>query len=71
MEREEEHDTIKPGNQAWNKIMVARASLVAKMIKNPPTMEEIPVWSLGWEKSLEKGMATHPSILAWRIPWTE
>ena len=43
MEREEEHDTIKPGNQAWNKIMVARASLVAKMIKNPPTMEEIPV----------------------------
>ena len=43
MEREEEHDTIKPGNRAWNKTMVARASLVAKMIKNPPTMEEIPV----------------------------
>jgi len=34
-------------------------------------MQETPVQSLGWEDSLEKGMATHSSILAWRIPWTE
>ena len=40
-------------------------------IKNPPAMRETWVRSLGWEDSLEKGMATHSSILAWRIPWTE
>ena len=40
MEREEEHNTIKPDIQAWNKSMVARASLMAKMVKNPPAMEE-------------------------------
>ena len=40
MKREEEHDTIKPDIQAWNRSMVARASLVAKMGKNPPAMEE-------------------------------
>ena len=34
-------------------------------------MQEIQVWSLGWEDLLEKGMATHSSILAWEIPWTE
>ena len=41
------------------------------MAKNPPAMQETQVQSLGWEDLLEKGMATHPSILAWRIPWTE
>ena len=41
------------------------------MVKNLPTMQEIWVRSLGWEDSLEKGMATHSSILAWRIPWVE
>ena len=41
------------------------------MVKNPPAMWETWVRSLGWEDSLEEGMATHPSILAWRIPWTE
>ena len=44
------------------------------MIKNPPVMQETQemlVQSLGWEDPLEKGMATHSSILAWRIPWTE
>ena len=41
------------------------------MVKNLPTMQETWVRSLGWEDPLEKGMATHPSILAWRIPWTE
>ena len=41
------------------------------MIKNPPAMQEIRVSSLGWEDPLEKGTATHSSILACRIPWTE
>ena len=44
------------------------ASLVAQLVKNPPAMREIWVRSLGWEDLLEKGTATHPSILAWRIP---
>ena len=39
--------------------------------KEPPAMQETPVWSLGWEDHLEKGTATHSSILAWRIPCTE
>ena len=47
------------------------ASLVAQMVKNPPAMQETWVQSLGWEDLLEEGMATHSSILAWRIPWTE
>ena len=47
------------------------ASLVAQMVKNPPAMQEARVRSLGREDPLEKGMATHSSILAWRIPWTE
>ena len=47
------------------------ASLVAQMVKNLPTMWESQVQSLGWEDPLEKGMATHSVILAWRIPWTE
>ena len=47
------------------------ASLVAQMIKNLPAILETQVQSLGWEDPLEKGMATHSSILAWRIPWTE
>ena len=44
---------------------------VAQMVKNLPTMQDTRVWSLGQEDPLEKGMATHSSILAWRIPWTE
>ena len=47
------------------------SSLVAQMIKNPTAMQETWVQSLGQEDPLEKGMATHSSILAWRIPWTE
>ena len=46
------------------------ASLVSQMIQNPPAMQETGVRSLGWEDPLEKGKATHSSILAWRIPWT-
>ena len=49
----------------------AWASLVAKMVKNLPAMLETWVGSLGREDPLEEGMATHSSILAWRIPWTE
>ena len=41
------------------------------MVKNPPVMQEIWVQSLGWEDPLEEEMATHSSILAWEIPWTE
>ena len=41
------------------------------MVKNPPAMLETWVQSLGWEDPLEKGMVSHSSILAWRIPWTE
>ena len=44
---------------------------VAQMIKNLPAMQETRVWFLGRENPLEKGMAIHSSILAWRIPWTE
>ena len=41
------------------------------MTKNPPEMQETWVRPLGWEDPQEKGMATHSSILAWKIPWTE
>ena len=46
-------------------------SLVAQMVKHSPAMRETRVLSLGWEDPLEKEMATHSNILAWRIPWTE
>ena len=46
------------------------ASLVAQMVKNLSAMQVTWVQSLGWEDPLEKGMATHSSILAWRILWT-
>ena len=48
-----------------------RASRVAQMVKNLPAMREIRVQSLGREDHLEKGMETHSSIPAWRIPWSE
>ena len=47
------------------------ASLVAQLVKNPPAMRQTWVRSLGWDDPLEEGMATHASILAWKIPWTE
>ena len=46
-------------------------SLVAQTVKRLPTMQETQVQSLDWEDLLEKEMATHSSILAWKIPWTE
>ena len=51
--------------------MAFRASLVAQTIRNPLPVREAWVQSLGWQDPLEKGMATHSSILAWKIPWTE
>ena len=45
-------------------------SIVAQLVKNLPAVQETWVRSLGWEDPLEKGKATHYSILAWRIPWT-
>ena len=50
------------------KFSLNRASLVAQLVKNPPAVQETWVASLGWEDLLEEGMATHSSILAWRIP---
>ena len=47
------------------------ASLVAQMVKNLPALQKTWLWSLGREDSLEEEMATHSSVLAWRIPWTE
>ena len=47
------------------------ASLVGQTVKNLPVMQETKIQSLGWKDPLEKEMATHSSILAWRIPWTE
>ena len=47
------------------------ASLVVQSVKNPPTMRETWVWSLGWEDPPEEAMTSNSSILTWRIPWTE
>ena len=60
-----------PGEGIGYPLQCSWASLVAQMVKNPAAMWETWVWSLGWEDLLEEVMATHSSILAWRIPWTE
>ena len=52
-------------------MIIIGASLVAQMVKNLSAMQENWVWSLGWEDPLDEEMATHSSILAWEIPWTE
>ena len=52
-------------------LSATRASLVAQTVKCLPEVRETQVRSLGWEDPLEKEMATHSSILAWKIPWTE
>ena len=59
-----------PGEGIGNPLQYSWASLVAQMVKNLPTMWEAWVQSLGWEDTLEKGKATHSSILTWRIPWS-
>ena len=53
-----------------SKLWQRRVSLVAQLVKNLPAMWETWVHSLGWEDPLEKGKATHSSVLAWRVPCT-
>ena len=60
-----------PGGGIGYPLQYCWTSLVAQTVKNPPPMQETWAWSLGWEDPLVEGMATHSSILAWRIPWTE
>ena len=57
-----------PGEGLGYPFQYSWASLVAQMVRNPPTVQENWVQSLGWEDPLEQGMATHSTILAWRIP---
>ena len=57
-----------PGERIGYPFQYSHASLVAQTVKNLPIMQETWVRSLGWEDPLEEGMATHSSILAWRIP---
>ena len=59
-----------PGEGIGYPLQYSWASLVTQMVKNLFTIWETWVQSLGWEDPLEKGTATHSSILAWRIPWT-
>ena len=54
-----------------NRVFADMIELSSQMVKNLPSVQKTWVWSLGQEDPLEKGMATHSSILAWRIPWTE
>ena len=54
-----------------NEYSIVRASLVAQIVKNLPAMQGTWLWSLGWEDPMEKGIATHSTILAWGIPWTK
>ena len=60
-----------PGEGIGYPLQYSWASLVAQMVKNLTAMQETWVQSLGQEDPLEEGTATHSSILAWRIPWTE
>ena len=59
-----------PGEGIGYPLQYSWVSIIAQLVKNPPAMQETWVRSLGWEDPLEKGKATHSSILAWRIPWT-
>ena len=60
-----------PGERIGYPLQFSWASLVAQLVKNPPAVQETWIRSLGWEDALEEGMATHSSMLAWRIPRTE
>ena len=59
-----------PGEEIGYPLQYSWTSLVAQLVKNPPAMWKTWVQSLGWEDPVEKGKATHSSVLAWRIPWT-
>ena len=64
--------SLRPLSQVWYHVSkgwaVGRASLVAQTVKNPPAVQETWIQSLGWKGPLEEDMATHSSILAWKIP---
>ena len=60
-----------PAERIGYQLQYSWASLVVQTVKNPPAMQETWVPFLGQEDPLKKGMATHYSILAWRIPWSE
>ena len=60
-----------PAERIGYQLQYSWASLVVQTVKNPPAMQETWVPFLGQEDPLKKGMATHSSILAWKIPWTE
>ena len=60
-----------PGEGIAYPLQYSWAFLAVQSVKNPPAMQETWVQSPAWEDPLEEGMATHSSILAWRIPWTE
>ena len=57
--------------ESENSVQNKRTSLMAQMVKNLPAMQETQVQSLSWEDPLEEEMATHSSILVWKIPWME
>ena len=59
-----------PGEGIGYPLQFSWASLMAQLVKNLPAMQGTWVQSLDWEDPLEKGKATHSSILAWRVPWT-
>ena len=63
------------GRSPWSRdcypLQYSWASLVAQLVKNPPALQEIWVRSLGWKDPPKEEMATHSSIFAWKIPWTE
>ena len=63
----------KPGwlSLSWESLLWLVAQNFEQVAKNLPAMQEMQVWSLGYEDPPEEGMATHSSILVWRIPWTE
>ena len=64
-------ETPSLGSFRFYKIKVIKTSLIAQLVRNLPAMQETWVWFLGQEDPLEKEMAIHSSILAWKIPWTQ
>ena len=73
MDREAWRAAVHGVTKSWTRLNWTGLWLltVAQMVKNLPAMQKTLVWSLGLQDPLEKGMATHSSILAWRIPWTQ
>ena len=68
----ENHSWLRQRNPSFTlALFIIATSLVAQMVKHLPTMWETRVQSLGWEDLLQKEMATHSSILAWKVPWME